>query len=149
LLLSLHYTPTLAPKQILAEHVNWANRHAPPELRRTQHENDRTSDRRLRIGYVSPDFCRHPVASFLESMLSGHDRSQFEVFGYSNAQKHDETTARLRGLLDGFRDIAPLSDDAAAAQIIQDRIDILVDLAGHTAHNRAPLMAREAAPVQV
>lgn len=149
LLLSLHYSPTFSPEQILQEHHKWAERHAPAERRKTGHANDRSPNRKLRIGYVSPDFCRHPVASFLESVLAGHDRSQFEVFGYSNAQYPDEMTTKLRGLLDGWRDISRTSDDDASKEVEDDRIDILIDLAGHTAHNRAPLMARGAAPVQV
>ncbi len=112
------------------------------------HRNDRSPDRRLRIGYLSPDYNRHPVASFLENVLAGHDRSQVEVFAYSDSRTIDEMTNRLQTLVDGWRDIAPLDDDVAAKQIVEDQIDILIDLAGHTGNNRAPLMARGAAPVQ-
>jgi predicted O-linked N-acetylglucosamine transferase (SPINDLY family) len=149
LLLSLQYTAAFTPQQVFEEHLNWAKRHAPPELRRTDHPNDRAPERRLKIGYLSPDFCRHPVASFLESVLTDRDREQFEIFAFSNTQQTDQMTGKLRGLVDQWRDIAPLPDDAAAKQIADDRIDILVDLAGHTSHNRATLMARRAAPVQM
>ena len=148
LLLSLHYSPRTTPELALEEHKRWAARHGKRSDLPIVHRNDRSPDRRLRIGYLSPDYNRHPVASFLENVLAVHDRSQVEVFAYSNSRTIDEMTNRLRTLVDGWRDIAPLSDDAAAEQIVTDQIDILIDLAGHTGNNRAPQMARGAAPVQ-
>ncbi len=149
LLLSLHYTDSFTPQDIFAEHVEWATRHAPPELRRRNHPNDRSSDRKLRIGYVSPDFNRHPVASFLEAIFTSHDREQFEVFAYSNTREPDAMTTRFMQMVDHWRDIRANNDEQAAQQIAQDQIDILIDLAGHTANNRATLFARQSAPVQV
>lgn len=148
LLLSLHYSPHTTPELSLDEHKRWAARHGKPNEPPIVHRNDRSRDRRLRIGYLSPDYNRHPVASFLENVLAGHDRSQVEVFAYSNSTTIDDMTQRLRELVDHWRDIATLSEDAATKLIVDDRIDVLIDLAGHTGNNRAPLMARGAAPVQ-
>jgi predicted O-linked N-acetylglucosamine transferase (SPINDLY family) len=105
--------------------------------------------RRLRIGYVSSDWRRHAVAVFAEPLLAAHDRDRFEVFCYQNYSGGDEVTARFAALADGFVSIASLSDDAAAERIRADGIDILVDLNGHTAHNRLPLFFLKPAPVQI
>jgi protein O-GlcNAc transferase len=104
--------------------------------------------RRLRVGYVSPDFVNHAVAYFFEPVLAAHDRGHFEIFCYSNVRVPDKVTQRLRGLSDGWREIAGLSDDKVAALIREDQIDILIDLAGHTARNRLLVFARRPAPVQ-
>lgn len=107
------------------------------------------SDGRLRVGYVSPDLCRHAVAYFLEPVLAAHDRSGFEIVCYNDATAADEVTARLRSHASLWRDIAGQSDAQLAGRIRSDGIDILVDLAGHTARNRLLVFARRPAPVQV
>jgi predicted O-linked N-acetylglucosamine transferase (SPINDLY family) len=105
--------------------------------------------RRLRIGYVSPDFRRHSVSYFIEPILEAHDRSQFEVFCYADELHSDEVTRRLRGLADHWRNIASLDDEQLAQRVREDGIDILIDLAGHTEHNRLLAFARRPAPVQM
>jgi len=104
--------------------------------------------RRLRIGYVSSDWRRHAVAVFAESLLAAHDRDRFEIFCYQNYAGGDEVTARFAALADHFVPIASMPDAEAARRIRDDAIDILVDLNGHTAHNRLPLFFRKPAPVQ-
>jgi predicted O-linked N-acetylglucosamine transferase (SPINDLY family) len=104
---------------------------------------------RLRVGYVSPDFRQHSVAHFIEPVLAAHDRERFEVFCYANNTVSDDTTRRLKALVPQWRLIHG-RDDAEVAQLIRaDGIDILVDLAGHTAKNRLPLFGLKPAPVQV
>ncbi|MGH6742302.1 MAG: hypothetical protein ACREDY_25290, partial [Bradyrhizobium sp.] len=110
---------------------------------------DAAPERRLRIGYVSPDFREHAVNYFFEPLLRLHDRSRFEVFGYYNALYEDGVTKRLRQSFDHWRNITSLSDDKAADMIEADKIDILIDLAGHTGYNRLLTFARKPAPVQV
>jgi predicted O-linked N-acetylglucosamine transferase (SPINDLY family) len=104
--------------------------------------------RRLRIGYLSPDLRFHSVAYFIEGVLGAHDRSEVELFCYSDAERPDDVTARLRGLADHWRDTRKSSNDDLAAQIQADRIDVLVDLAGHTRDNRMGVFARKPAPLQ-
>ncbi len=145
LLLTMHYVPGPSPEEIFAAHREWAARFPP--LNAT-HENGRDPERRLRVGYVSPDFRRHPVASFIEPILAAHDRDRFEVFCYAVHLKPDPVTARLKALADHWREIGPLDAEAAANLIRQDGIDVLVDLAGHTANNRLSVFARKPAPVQ-
>ena len=104
---------------------------------------------KLRIGYVSPDFVTHSVAFFIETILCEHDREKFEIFCYSNNAASDRTTERLKSLSVQWRDIYALSDSQAAELIRRDQIDILVELAGHTAGNRLLLMNEKPAPIQV
>lgn len=105
--------------------------------------------RRLRLGYLSADFRRHSVAYFFEPLLAAQDRQRFEVFCYSVHPQQDEITARLRGLAEHWRACAGLDDAALARQIRADGIDILVELGGHTGHNRLPVLARRPAPTQI
>ena len=147
LLTSLHYAAAYAPADILARARRFAALCAAPapvggHAQRTEEK------QRLRIGYVSGDFGKHPVGYFLSAVLEAHERSAVEVFCYSNRAKEDALTARLRGSADHWRSLVGLPDEAAARLIEQDAIDILVDLSGHTAKNRLPLFARRLAPVQ-
>ena len=149
LLLALHYTPAVPPETIFKAHAVWAQRHADPLLPAgKRHANPRDPERRLRVGYVSPDFCAHSVAFFAEPLIREHDRERFEVFCYHAATRSDMVTKRLKGLADGWRSLVGMEDAQAAALIEQDGIDILVDLTGHTANNRLTLFARKPAPVQ-
>ena len=109
---------------------------------------DPSPTRPLRIGYVSADFRNHPVGYFLRSVLEARDRAEAVVFCYDNAPDGDAMTERLKGAVEHWRPIATLDDRAAAALIRSDRIDILVDLAGHTQGNRLDVFANRAAPVQ-
>ncbi len=102
----------------------------------------------MRVGYVSADFREHPVASFLEPILSSHDHRRVEVFCYSDVARPDEVTGRCRRHADHWRSLAGLADPQAADLIRQDGIDLLVDLAGHTGGNRLLAFARRPAPVQ-
>jgi predicted O-linked N-acetylglucosamine transferase (SPINDLY family) len=104
---------------------------------------------RIRIGLVSGDLRNHPVAAFLEGVLASLDRSRVEVFAYATAQRDDAVTERLRRLCDGWRSFVGMNDEAAAARVRDDGIHVLIDLAGHTAHNRLSIFALKPAPVQV
>jgi protein O-GlcNAc transferase len=150
LLAVLHYHPDYDAAMIQAEHARWNQRHAEPlKTQIKPHNNDRDPGRRLKVGYVSADFCRHPVGLFMVPLLAHHDRGCVEVFCYSGVRAPDEITVKLRQSAHVWRDAAELSDEQLAAQIRDDRIDILVDLSLHTAGNRLLVFARKPAPVQV
>ncbi len=150
LLLALHYSPWIPPEVIARAHAHWNERHARAlPSRRVPFTNDRAPDRRLRVGYVSPDFCSHACAQFIEPLLRCHDREAVELVCYPTSPRQDDTTERMRGLADTWRPLTDLDEDAAARLIEHDRIDILVDLAGHTAGGRPLLFARRPSPIQV
>lgn len=149
LLMAMQCLPAVDPSQILQGHRAWARRHEPAMARlRRPHENSRDPDRRLRIGYVSPDFREHSVTTFIEAALSHHDHAQVEVFCYSDVIRPDAVTRRLQAYADHWRSIVGLSHEQVVRIVRDDAIDILVDLAGHTAGNRLRAFAARPAPVQ-
>jgi protein O-GlcNAc transferase len=150
LLFALNFAPDLEPEQVFAEHAGWARCHAVP-LRDSwrAHANEFAPERQLRVGFVSPDFVNHAVAYFFEPVLAQRDRQSWQAFCYSDATVPDRVTGRLRASSDQWREISPLRDEQVDALIRKDRIDVLVDLAGHTARNRLLVFARKPAPVQV
>ena len=108
----------------------------------------RTASGPIRLGYASPDMRTHAVAFFFEPLLRAHDRSRFEIFCYAELSAPDSTSHRLRSLADHWIPTLGMTDQALAERIAADRIDILVDLAGHSARNRLAVFARKPAPIQ-
>ena len=150
LIFALHLHPGFDAYRLLAEAREWDRRHAQPLRQLAQpHLNGRSSERPLRLGYVSGDFREHVAGRSIMPLLRQHDREHFEVFCYSNVLRPDAFTEQLRSLPVTWRDIS-LLDDAAAAQMIRaDHIDLLIDLSAHSAGNRLLVFARKPAPVQV
>ncbi len=148
-LLSLNYLAEFCAVDLLNEHIKWGERHRFKVGLSRQYTNTIQKDRLLRIGYVSPDFRTHSVAYFLEPLLVNHDKNKVEVFCYACTPHQDETTGRFQKVADYWRDISNMDDSQAASQIMNDKIDILVDLSGHTARNRLTLFGYKPAPVQV
>lgn len=149
LILTLHYHPDSDTRSIAEELGRWNAQHAE-RLRKfiTAHPNDRNPDRRLRVGYVSPDLKNHPVGRSLLLLFQNHDRRQFEIYCYSDVAKPDAMTERLRASVDSWRNIAGVGDAPVAQQIREDGIDVLIDPTAHTGYNRLTLFARKPAPVQ-
>jgi len=128
-------------------HVAWAKRHEGPAG--PAHGNAPEEGRRLRVGYVSPDLRAHSVAFFLEPLLAAHDRDAVELFAYGRVARPDGVTARLRERFDHWRDISGWDAARLADGVRADGIDLLVDLAGHTAKNDLVAFGRKPAPVQL
>jgi protein O-GlcNAc transferase len=150
LLYALNLEAGLSPDDVFAEHIEWARQYAGPLSASIQPlPNDRSPERRLRVGFVSPDFVNHAVAYFFEPLLTNRDRMRCEVFCYSDAAAPDRVTERLRRSSDHWRETAALTDEQLEETIRRDQIDVLVDLTGHTAHNRLLVFARKPAPVQI
>ncbi len=149
-LMTINYHPGYSSADLLAAHQSWAELHEKPHVPSWKpHLNDRSPDRKLRIGYVSPDFRGHSVSFFLEPVLEHHDREKFEIFGYAHLLTADLQTWQLRAQIDHWREIASRKPDEIAELIRADKIDILIELAGHTANNALPVFARKPAPVQI
>jgi predicted O-linked N-acetylglucosamine transferase (SPINDLY family) len=146
----LHFHPAYSAPAIAEEHRRWNRQHAEPLAGSIQvHSNNRDPNRKLRIGYVSPDFREHCQSLFTISLLSHHDHSAFEIVCYSSVDRRDEFTTRIAGYADRWRDVATLDNPSLCDLIRADGIDILVDLTMHMSGGRLPLFARKPAPVQV
>ncbi|HVT91193.1 MAG TPA: tetratricopeptide repeat protein, partial [Tepidisphaeraceae bacterium] len=151
---NLVYTMLFDPRYdmpaIAQELSRWNQLHAEPLKSEIKpHDNDRASGRRLRIGYVSPDFRNHVIGRNVLPLFKHHNHSQFEIFCYSITKRPDSITDEFRQLADQWRDIGDLTDEQIVAQIRADQIDILVDLALHLNDGRLAVFARKPAPVQV
>lgn len=149
LLLAMQYADSLTPDEVYQEHRRYADRietNLQGKLQR--HPNPASPERKLKLGYVSGDFFEHAVTFFIEPILASHDKSKFDIYCYYNNTKHDKRTDRIISYSDYWRVVAGLSDAQLEEQIRRDGIDILVDLSGHTAHNRLPVFAKKPAPVQ-
>lgn len=149
-LLSSNYLPDIMPAELRARHESYdaafRRGRGPDEALPPR---DAAPGRRLRVGYVSPDFKRHSCAFFIEKVLAEHDKAAVEIFCYADVPFPDAVTARLKAHADQWRDVTRLDAAAFRAQVTADRIDILVDLAGHTAENRLNVLVDRLAPVQV
>jgi len=150
LIYALHFHPDGETGSIVAEQDRW-NRLFGDPLKRfvTPHTNDRDPGRRLRIGYVSPEFRDNVIGRYLVPLFTGHDHRDFEIVCYSGVAKPDGLTAEFRKCADQWRETVGVGDSALAGMIRQDGVDILVDLSLHTAGNRLLVFARQPAPVQV
>ncbi|WP_246237514.1 tetratricopeptide repeat protein [Caldichromatium japonicum] len=149
-LFAINYHPDLSPEEIFGAYQAFEQRFGLPHRDTCPpHLNDPRVDRRLRIGYVSADFRSHSTSHFLEPLLAHHDHEQFEIFAYVQNVSFDHLSLRYRKLVDHWVPIAALDDAAVVARIRADQIDILVDLAGHTAGNRLGIFARRPAPVSL
>src|SRR3972149_5856584 len=150
LIFCLDLMPSVGLVEQHEERRRWDEAHAAPLWQEPVHANDRSPARRLRVGYVSGDLREHSACKTFIGILTQYDRSQFEVFAYSNYRgKGDAFTERFRQGVTVWRDIGHLSDEAVAKLIREDRIDILVDLSGHSAGNRLLVFARKPAPIQI
>ncbi len=146
----LNYLHDALPQDIFGMHRQLGARLSAPAADHFQFtERERNPNRRLRIGYVSPDFKNHSVAFFFMAIARHHSREHTELICYANGPKEDAVTARLKELADQWRDISAMEDAEAARIIFADRVDILVDLAGHTANSGIRIFGRKPAPIQV
>ena len=149
LLFEMNYLPETTPESLHAEACRWNSWYAAPLSNQIRpHANTPDPERRLKIGYVSPDLRAHPITKFLLPVLERHDRSQVEVFVYSVGVHSDFVTDWIRGNVENF---VPAQGPhmELAERVRADGIDILIDLAGHTSGPTYPAFAVKPAPVQV
>lgn len=151
LVIAMLTSPRFDAKAHFMEVREWARSHADPlKLHTRPHQSDTQPERRLRLGYVSPDFRAHAVQQFLVPLLEHHDRSTFDIFLYSSVERPDAETGWYRKVAgERFRDISALDDVRAADLVRSDKVDILVDLALHSSGNRLRVFAHKPAPVQI
>jgi predicted O-linked N-acetylglucosamine transferase (SPINDLY family) len=142
------YHPDLSAEEICEEHIRWAERF-PQSSEASFLAHDREPNRRLRIGYVSPDFRKHSCKYFFEPLFAEHEHTSFELFAYSNVKFEDEDTQRFKNYFDKWQDIRNVSDQKVFDMIRDDQIDILVDGCGHMRDTRLEVFALKPAPIQV
>lgn len=146
----LNYVDTAEPAAIHAEHAAWGERHARALTESAPaHPNDPDPARRLRVGFVSPYFCKHAMTFFFESVVEHHDAQEMEIILYADVAHPDEYSERLKAYGATWRRTVGLTDAQLAQAVREDVVDILVDLSGHTPYNRLLAFARRPAPVQV
>ncbi len=140
------YDPDLSPREVFSAHREWG---ATVPVSSPRHANPIDPDRPLKVGYLSPDFRKHPVASFMASIMAFHHPQAVITHGYANVSSEDEVTRALRGVCHRWRDVTGLDDRQTAEAVRADGIDILVDLAGLSGGNRLRVLGHRPAPVQV
>lgn len=146
----LNYSSRIGPEELFEEHRAWGAKHeAAIAVDERPHAGSRDPDRKLRIGYVSPDLRQHPVAFFVEALLRNHDQCAFDIVCFDTSPyPEDAFTARLKQERQAWRRVGDLDDRALAETIRSSRIDLLVDLSGHSSGHRLLAFARKPAPVQ-
>ncbi len=147
-LANLNYLPLSDPHELTRRHAHWGQQLLPDHRNRLRPGAGKSTGRRIRIGYSSADFHRHPVAYIFNLVLGCHDRSQFEVFCYNSSSYPDSMTALLRSHAEHWIEAEPLDDAAFAERVLQDELDILIDLSGHTSNGRIHAMQPRIAAVQ-
>ena len=151
LLFILSHDVMLEPASLFSEHLAFGTKfEAPLRALWKPHHNSKDPDRQLQIGFVSGDLYHHATASFLEPVLHylcGYN--DLSLHAYYTHTTRDDVTQRLAPLFSHWHDVAFLSSEELAKQIRSDGIDILIDLSGHTAHNRLLSFALKPAPVQM
>ena len=148
-LFTLLYRDEMSEQAFVEERQRWVARLPQPVMRYQAWLGSREPERRLKIGYLSGDLRSHPVAFFLEPILAHHDIEQVDISCYDVAGVEDAVTARLKTYANHWQNCVGWSDQALAQRIHSDAIDILVDLSGHTAGNRAGVLMHKPAPLQM
>lgn len=149
MLLALNYLPSVDAQSVFKRHLEYGKIFEPANKESGLSCCEApSSDRKLRVGYISADFRNHSVAFFACDLIAGHDRDAFDVYCYYNATSTDEVTRKFQKACDHWCDIALLTDQEVLELIRGDEIDLLVDLSGHTDGNRLTVFAQRAAPVQ-
>lgn len=150
LLYVANFHPEFTAQALAEENRLWKQLYADPiKTQILPHTNNTDPERRLRVGYVSPDFYFQAETFFTIPLLESHDHNTFEIYCYSSVLSPDLYTDRIRKCADVWRDVRTESDETLSQIIRSDGIDILVDLTMHMGNNRALLFARKPAPVQI
>jgi len=144
-LFAMLFSDTVSPEEIAVAHRSWGEKFAFPVLGRKS----AVHGGKITVGYLSPDFREHSVSSFIRPVIVNHDRERFRVICYHCGPEKDRTTMQFSEMAEFWRDITDMSDADAYSLIADDNVDILVELAGHTAWNRLQLMAMRPAGINV
>lgn len=149
-LFRLQYDPAKSGEEIRDQILAWGEVFAGPHYHKQKPlHNVPDPDRKLRIGYLGPDFRGHSSAYFLHSLFKDFDRNQFEVYGYANVPLPDQWTSAFASMSTKWCNTSLMTDDQIADKIREDGVDILMELGSHTADSRSLVIAQRPAPIQV
>lgn len=149
-LLALNYTDSVTPEFVSSEHFRLAQEWSHARCAPSAFSQSRDAGRRLRIGYLSCDYSTHPVGKTMQPIFAAHNKTDFEVICYSDGTTHDGWTKKTRECANAFHETSRLSDEEFTQQVRADRLDLLVELQGHTGgRNRLGALARGLAPIQL
>ncbi len=148
LIFKAQYDPAQSAAMLYAEARRWSDQHATDDSFTFPQPSNDQADRPLRVGYLSPHLTSHPVGYFLEPVLTHHDPKYVEVICYADSGKEDPQVAKLKASGVSWVNVLRDTGDTLAQRIRDDRIDILIDLDGHSGPNRLPVFTRRAAPLQ-
>ena len=151
LLFIASHNPSIGPAELYAEHRQYGEAiEGPRRASWPRHANPREPERRLKVGFVSGDLHEHSVGQFLEPIVARlKTRPGLELHAYRTNPVEDALSRRLQSHFRSWTSVGAFTDDRLASKIQEDKIDVLIDLSGHTGHNRLPVFARKPAPVQV
>ena len=150
LLFDLNYSPDMSAEEIFDYYKQYDNQFGLPYKSQWKpFTQPKVPKKKLKIGYVSPDFRNHSMMNFLLPIITHHDRQQFEIFAFAELKKEDSLSLEYKSLVDHWIRTDPMSDDQLVEKIRSLEIDILVDLAGHTCGNRLKVFAQKPAPISL
>ncbi|MDM0115263.1 tetratricopeptide repeat protein [Variovorax sp. J22R133] len=149
-LFCIQYSNKFSHQERFEAHVEFASLFENPlKAQWGNYERSLLARQRIRIGYVSGDLRAHALSFFIAPIIARHDRTKFEIYCYYSHPVHDATSQRIKEMADQWTPCHGMTDEDLAKQIRLDEIDVLIDLSGHTAHNRLLVFARKPAPVQM
>lgn len=148
-LFAMNYSSVSSPEEVFDAYLGFADKFLKTQKKFKHTSHPKIAGRKIRVGYSSPDFREHALFYFIKLIFPAHDRDKFELFAYSNSETFDAVSQTIKDSFDHWVDVSPMSDEKMAQKIHDDRIDVLVDLAGHTKRNRLGVFAMRPAPVQV
>lgn len=146
--LTTQYMDQLSSDELFQSPATWGENLSNRISKVVLQQRDWSSNRLLKIGYVSGDLRNHSVGYFIENVIHAHNKEQLQIYCYSNSKTEDELSQRLKKSIYQWRTIQKLDDEEAARLIQKDGIDILIDLSGHTADNSLKVFASKPAPIQ-
>lgn len=144
-LMCMHYDDVITSEDIFKHHCKYQNLLEPKPKEEIYHIRKK---KKIRVGYISPDFRQHVMNFFYQVFLQHYNKQRFEVYCYC-LNEEDKITTRFKRFVDQWRNVKGLDNRVAASLIAQDEIDILVDLAGHSANSALPVLNYRPAPVQI
>jgi protein O-GlcNAc transferase len=148
LLFSLNYFESVSPKRALDEAKRFGGLISAKSVPKLQFRQEPERSNKLRLGFASGDLCNHPVGYFMEGLIQHLDPTQFELYAFPTHYKEDPLTERIKPSFKAWLPIVTKTDAEAAQLIYENKIQVLIDLSGHSAHNRLPVFAYRPAPVQ-